>query len=452
VLTLAAARLGLILVPLNPRQAAPEIEYAVNDCGPCLVVADEECEVNIPPRSALLSVRAIFVVGQSHERNESYESLLADDIPSSPASIHEEHAFCILYTSGTTGKPKGAVLTHLGIVHSMLHYQLAMSLRPGEVTLLAVPASHVTGLVALILTTIMVGGSLVIMRAFKARDFIRLAARERMTYTLMVPAMYNLCLLDEDLGKFDLSTWRIGGFGGAPMFEATITQLSARLPRLKLFNVYGATETTSPVTVLPLDDNGHRADSVGAALPCVDLKIVDERGEQVAAGSTGELWIGGPMVVPGYWGNPSASSEAFVSGFWRSGDIVSLDPDGFLRVLDRKKDVINRGGYKIYCVEVENVLSEHEEVIECAVVGRADSVLGERVHAFVVTRGGTTSPDRLRQYCLQRLSDYKVPEYFTLRTSPLPRNANGKILKAALRKLLEDDPRWIGGPDRSLSS
>jgi acyl-CoA synthetase (AMP-forming)/AMP-acid ligase II len=160
---------------------------------------------------------------------------------------------------------------------------------------------------------------------------------------------------------------------------------------------------------------------------------MDDDGREVAQGESGELWIAGPMVVPGYWNNPEADRTAFCGGYWKSGDIGSVDAQGYVRVFDRKKDMINRGGYKIYCIEVEGVLARHSQVLECAVVGRPDPVLGERVHAAIVPRSAEIDVDELKAFCARQLSDYKVPETIAL-LDALPRNANGKVLKTALRE------------------
>ena len=354
----------------------------------------------------------------------------------------------ILYTSGTTGHPKGATLTHANIVHSVLHYQACLKLviagqdSPGERAVLAVPASHVTGLVAIIATMLQVGGAIIVVPAFKAETFIALLADERISHSMMVPAMYNLCLLHPRFASAQLDAWRIGGYGGAPMPVATIDALNTRLPGLTLVNAYGATETTSPVTMMPLGRTRDHADTVGVALPAADIRVMGDDGVEVAPGETGELWIGGPMVVPGYWANPEASAASFTAGHWHSGDLGSVDADGYVRVFDRKKDMLNRGGYKIFSVEVENVLMAWPGMVEVAIVGRPCPVLGERVHAFVHVAGGTPDDAALRAFCAARLADYKVPETVTWRTEPLPRNANGKLMKRLLRaELLPLPPR-----------
>ena len=300
------------------------------------------------------------------------------------------------------------------------------------------PASHVTGLVAIIATMWQVGGAVVVVPEFKADAFVRLMANERVSHTLMVPAMYRLCLLSDALPGADLSAWRVGGYGGAPMPVSTIDALAERLPGLTLQNAYGATETTSPATMMPAGLTRAHADSVGVALPAADIRVMDDDGREAAPGSDGELWIAGPMVVPGYWADAEATAREFTGGFWHSGDIGSVDAEGFVRIVDRKKDMLNRGGFKVYSVEVENALMAWPGVVEAGVVGTPCAVLGERVHAFVYAPGvqGCGADDAsIKAHCAARLADYKVPEGITWSATPLPRNANGKILKRALRAL-----------------
>jgi O-succinylbenzoic acid--CoA ligase len=352
--------------------------------------------------------------------------------PAPVAAVDEQDTAVILYTSGTTGKPKGARLTHLNIAHSVLHFEACMRLGPDDRSALAVPASHVTGLIATIASMAHVGGATVVLPEFKAADFVALVERERITHTLMVPAMYNLCLLVPDVGARDLSSWRVGGYGGAPMPVPTIDALSERLPGLVLVNAYGATETTSPTTMMPSGLTRDHADTVGVALPCAEIVVMDDDGREVPAGQVGELWIGGPMVVPGYWDNPDATARRSrpASGTRRP----RLGRcDGFVRIFDRKKDMLNRGGFKIYSVEVENALMAFPGVVEAAIVARPCPVLGERVHAVVHAPGIEADDDSLRAHCRRLLADYKVPETITWSSSPLPRNANGKVLKRLLR-------------------
>ena len=426
---LALARLGAVAVPIGIREQRPGLAYMLGQCSARGIVFDAELDDRVPTAAEVPSL-ALRVEAGWTEAAAAADPALAPP----PAEVGEHEVAVILYTSGTTGRPKGAMLTHFNIAHSVLHFEAGMGLRRGERSMLAVPASHVTGLVAIIATMLHVGGALVVMPAFKAADFIALMAAERISHTLMVPAMVQLCLLSPAFEAADLSAWRIGGYGGAPMPVPTIDALAQRLPGLVLQNAYGATETTSPATLMPAGLTREHADSVGIALPCADIRVMDDAGREVPAGEAGELWIGGPMVVPGYWDDPAASAASFTAGHWHSGDIGSVDADGFVRIFDRTKDMLNRGGFKVYSVEVENVLMAFDGVVEAAIVGRPCPVLGERVHAFVHAPGIAPDEAMLRRHCAERLADYKVPETITWSAQPLPRNANGKVLKRLLRE------------------
>lgn len=432
---LAALRLRAIAVPINVREQTPELAYVLNHCGAKLIVHETELAERLPAPSEVAALRNRVSIDGGNG-SEPFAALLQGGAAPPYAAAGEEHVATILYTSGTTGRPKGAMLTHLGYVHSALHYVYAMALTERDRSVAAVPLSHVTGVIALIATQMRAAGTLILMPAFKAAEFLRLAARERMTHTVLVPAMYNLLLLQPDFEAHDLSAWRIGGYGGAPMPLATIERCAARLQRLQLMNLYGATETTSPATIMPPQFTRDHLDSVGLAVACGEILVMDDAGREVPRGATGEIWIRGPMVVPGYWNDPQATQREFTGGFWHSGDLGSIDEAGFVRVYDRKKDLINRGGYKVYTAEVESVLAEHPAVLEAAVVAKPCPVLGERVHAFVALREGGVGASELQRHCAARLADYKVPESYTLTLEPLPRNANGKLLKRALRERL----------------
>lgn len=423
---LALQQLGVIAVPVGVREQRPGLAYIAQQCGARGIVFDAALaeRVPLPDEAPALTLRLPA---------ESLDTLPAGPQPPAHAAAETDTAV-ILYTSGTTGRPKGAMLTHLSLVHSALHYQACMQLRPGDRSALAVPASHVTGLVAVIASMWRVAGCVVVVPEFKADTFVALLSAERVTHTLMVPAMYKLCLLSPALAGADLSHWRVGGYGGAPMPVSTIDELSQRVPTLLPLNCYGATETTSPATVMPAASTRVQADSVGVALPAADIRVMDDDGRELPPGQTGELWIGGPMVVPGYWANPEATAASFTAGYWHSGDLGSVDEHGFVRVFDRKKDMLNRGGFKIYSVEVENTLMGWPGVVEAAVVGKPCPVLGERVHAFVHAPGATVDATALRAHCAAQLADYKVPETVTFSDTPLPRNANGKLMKRLLRE------------------
>jgi acyl-CoA synthetase (AMP-forming)/AMP-acid ligase II len=309
-----------------------------------------------------------------------------------------------------------------------------MELTSADRSIAVVPLAHVTGVVANVMSMACCAGALIIVAEFKAAEYLKIAARERITYTVMVPAMYNLCLLQADFDNYDLSAWRIGGYGGAPMPIATIEKLAVKIPGLKLMNAYGATETTSPSTIMPGELTASHIDSVGLPCPGADIIVVDAQGRELPRGEIGEIWIRSGSVIKGYWNNPKATVESLTGGFWHSGDLGSIDAQDFVRVVDRQKDMINRGGLKIYSAEVESVLAGHPGVVESAIIAKPCPVLGERVHAVIVTRGSEVREGALRAWCAERLSDYKVPETMVLTAEPLPRNANGKVMKRQLRE------------------
>lgn len=429
----AAAHAGLVTVLLSTRQQKPEIAYVLADSGAKLLIHEAGHADRLPEASDVPELKHRIAVDDSTA--SPFSTLLDHAASAAPAEVGEQDTAMILYTSGTTGKPKGAMLAHCNIVHSSMIFASCLQLTASDRSIAAVPLGHVTGVVANIMTMVCCAGALIVMPEFKAAEYLKLAARERVTYTVMVPAMYNLCLLQPDFDSYDLSSWRIGGFGGAPMPIATIERLAVRLPGLKLSNCYGATETTSPSTMMPGELAAQYIDSVGLPCPGAEIIAVDADGRELPRGEIGEIWIRSASVIKGYWNNPKATAESFTAGFWHSGDLGSVDAQNFVRVFDRQKDMINRGGLKIYSAEVESVLSGHPDVLESAIIAKPCSVLGERVHAVVVVRR-ESSIATLQAWCAERLSDYKVPETIDLTTEPLPRNANGKVLKRQLREVV----------------
>ena len=428
----AAAHAGLITVLLGTRQQKPEIAYVLTDCGARLLIHEAGLADRVPEARDVPDVQHRIAVDDDAHLSQ-FSSLCDNAALPSPAEVAEEDTAMILYTSGTTGRPKGAMLAHCNVIHSSTIFVSCLQLTEADRSIAAVPLAHVTGVVANVMTMVRCAGTLIIMSEFKAAAYLQVAMRERVTYTVMVPAMYNLCLLQPDFDSCDLSSWRIGGYGGAPMPVATIERLDAKIPGLKLMNCYGSTETTSPSTIMPGELTAAHIDSVGLPCPGAEIIVLDATGRELPRGEIGEIWIRSGSVIKGYWNNPAATAESFTGGFWHSGDLGSIDAQNFVRVFDRQKDMINRGGLKIYSAEVESVLAGHADVVESAIIAKPCPVLGERVHAVIVTRNNDASIEALRAWCAERLSDYKVPETIVLTMQPLPRNANGKVLKRQLR-------------------
>lgn len=425
----ALMRIGAVAVPMDPRLQGPEIEHVLSNSDAAFLLHDPGLADRLPAIVAREAVIAIPVPDDA----ALFPQATSGEEAGPPHVAAEEDPALILYTSGTTGRSKGAVITHFNVAHSAIHHCANLGLGPEDRALIAVPLGHVTGLICGVIAPLWTGGTLILLPYFKAREFLAAAAAQRMTYTIMVPAMYGLCLRVDDIDSYDLSSWRLGHFGGSPMPEATVAALARRFPGLALVSGYGATETCSPAAMTPVGLGARPADAVGTPLPCAEIIVVDpETGREVGVGDTGELWIRGPMVSPGYWRNPEATAQSFVAGYWRSGDIGRIDSDGNVYVRDRLKDVINRGGYKIYSAEVEGVLAQMPGLVEAALVGRPDPVLGERVHAFVSVAGPVAEAE-LTAFCAARLADYKVPESWTITSQPLPRNSTGKLAKNELR-------------------
>ncbi len=449
---MAAIFLGAIAVPVGTRLQAPELEFIYNNCEAAAVFYDQHTVAVQPSASATPTLKLRIVCGDSVAPEEGvyvFEQLIDANKPIAGIFIPaEDDCATLLYTSGTTGQPKGAMLTHLGLVHTMLHWVYRFRLTLGERTIVCVPISHVTGLAAQLLVMFATAGCTIMQRDFEVSHFLDLAEREKLSYCIMVPAIYKLLLLRGNFNGRDFSAWRVGAFGGAPMPEATIHEMSARLPNLMLANAYGATETSSPATIMPLAACRSVVDSIGTTVDCGQVLIMDDTGQEVPCGETGEIWIAGPMVVPQYWKRPDADKD-FVAGYWKSGDIGSIDKEGFVRIFDRKKDMINRGGYKIFCTEVENVISDYPGVDDVALVPVPCEVLGERVCACIYSQHGEGRSkdlnEGLTEFLKERVADYKIPDYYHVQPDLLPRNANGKIQKLVLRKLAEAQ---FGSTDR----
>ncbi|MEB3103857.1 class I adenylate-forming enzyme family protein [Ferviditalea candida] len=442
----ACSRLGAIAVPLNTRLAQKEIAFMLKQSNSSILIADMEFAGNVEHAEQISpSIRHKFSVGGQMDGFTAFEALTSPAEPAPSAAVHEEDPLYIMYTSGTTGTPKGAVGSHLGIIHSVMCYARILKTSERDRSLDAVPLFHVTGLVGQLVHMIYVGGTNVLMRRFKADEFIRLLSEEKITFTFNVPTIYVIIMSHPLFKAYTYETVRVLAYGGAPMSPQTIHQLKQEFPGVHLHNAYGATETTSPTTVMPLHYQEKKLSSVGYPIPVIELKLVNERGQECGPSEVGELWIKGPNVVAGYWDNDEANKKSFAGDYWRSGDLAMKDEDGFIYIMDRSKDMINRGGEKIFSIEVENLLYSHAKVFEAAVVGVPDPVFGERVKAVIVPKPGTTvAAEEFKQFVRAHLADYKVPEIVEFCTE-LPRNPGGKILKSLLRETMHNDEKRMNG-------
>ncbi|MCW2577095.1 MAG: putative fatty-acid--CoA ligase, partial [Modestobacter sp.] len=396
---------GGIVVPLNTRLAEAEVEFILGDCGAAHVVRPGEP--------------------------------LPDGEPGEIADAGHGDVAALFYTSGTTGRPKGAMLTHenfLTTIESVIRCrELSRDPEVSNATLIAVPLFHVTGCCSQMMTQIALGGLSVVMPQFKPAPFLAAIPAYGITLVTSVPTIYELVLRHPDFASTDVSTVRTLSYGGAPIAPELVHRLLAAFPHARLGNGFGLSETSALATFLPHEYATTHADAVGFPTPVNDVRI--DRPDDVSG--VGELLVRGPNVVAGYWGDPVRTAETFVDGWLHTGDMATLT-DGIVRIVDRAKDMINRGGENVYSVEVENALAAHPDVVEVAVVGVADPVMGEKVGAVVLHRTGVTAaelvPD-LIAFARTQLADFKVPQFVRVLEAPLPRNAGGKVLKSPLRQV-----------------
>ncbi|HWP44568.1 MAG TPA: AMP-binding protein, partial [Blastocatellia bacterium] len=342
----------------------------------------------------------------------------------------------IFYTSGTTGFPKGAMTTHENFLSNIeTCHRIRTVPRDGSVrNLVSVPLFHVTGCNSQLLPTCEAGNTVVIMPAFEVQAFLRAIRDERINLLVSVPAIYWLAINQPNFGEFDTSAVQWISYGGAPIAPDLVARIMEAFPNARVGNGFGLTETSSVTTFLPHEYARERPETVGFAAPVVDLDLYDPDPKS----GVGELLVRGPNVVKGYWNKPEATRDTFVDGWLHTGDMARIDEQGFVQIVDRKKDMICRGGENVYCVEVENALAAHPSVFEVAVLGVPDPMMGEKVGAVVVPRPGCEiDTAELLSFASERLADFKVPQYLVVRNTPIPRNPGGKMLKPALRKEIE---------------
>lgn len=436
-LLFACARIGAIVVILNTRLKEKELSYMLTHSGASLLCFDAECMEkveNLRGEGALSHIRRFFLIDSTAVEKAyiPFEILLQPAV-APIVHVRETDSLFIMYTSGTTGMPKGAIISHLGAIHGAMSYECVMGMDEQAKTLVAVPLFHVTGLVGQLLHMIRVGGTSVLMKEYKTDTYIRLLAEENVTFLFNVPTIYVMMMSHSDFSMHTYHAVRTLAFGGAPMSMDTIHELKRSFPGAILHNAYGATETSSPTTIMPQHVSEQKLQSVGMPILVADVKVVNANGEECAAGEVGELLIKSPTVIEGYWDNEEATKRSFTDGFWHSGDMAMMDEDGFVYIVDRMKDMINRGGEKVFSVEVENVLYNHPSILEAAVIGIPDKMYGELVKAFVVVRDGAAiNVEEIRQFVRQHLAEYKVPAVVEFLTE-LPRNPGGKIMKARLK-------------------
>jgi acyl-CoA synthetase (AMP-forming)/AMP-acid ligase II len=400
-----AVMAGGVAVAVNTRSSQPEVEFVLSDSG---------AHIDLSP-----------------------DTPLPDAQPYVTDQVGREDIAALFYTSGTTGHPKGVPTTHEAFVtnteNAVRCLRQPRDIGEGLRTLISVPLFHVTGCNTQLLVATRLGGAAVIMPALNLDELIGALSAERISVLVTVPAVYSLLLRHKEFGTADVSGVRWVGYGGAPIAPSLVRSVKSAFPHATVFNGYGMTETASLMTALPDEEAIEHADSVGYAVPSVDLGVIalgdgdgDGDGDVV-----GELVTRGANVTSGYWNRPEATAATIVDGWLHTGDVVRVDDAGRVHIVDRLKDIINRGGENISSVEVEAALLAAPGVADACVLAVPDEIMGEKVGAVLF--GEQVDVPAVLEHCREQIADFKIPQYISVTTAPLPRNAGGKLLKGKLR-------------------
>lgn len=451
----AITSMGAVVVGMNAWWVAQEMHYGLEDSRPRVLICDrerlqrfKEIRDDFPE----LKVVAVRLGQDAPEGVFEWRDLIDADPQLPELSIDPDSDACIFYTSGTTGKPKGAQLTHRGCVANIMNLAFINTIQPIAIArsrnepstspgtvkqhcaLIATPLFHVTAnnCVAQVMT--MVGGKLIHMHKWDAADALRAIEEEQVTSFSAVPMMSREMLQHPDFATRDTSSLQSIGGGGAAVQPDLVKKLEKETVNARAGTGYGMTETSGIIAAVSADFFVAKPTSVGRAMPTFEVKCVDDAGNSLAVGERGELWLRGAPVIKGYLNRPGE----IVDGWLRTGDIGYLDEDGFIFLVDRLKDMVLRGGENVYCSEVENAIFSHQAVAECVVIAVPDDRLGEEVGAAVYLKEGSSADaSALREHCRELLSAYKIPRYIWCVSQPLPRNANGKFIKRDVQAALD---------------
>jgi len=454
-----ASAAGAVVVPLNSWGKGSELAYALEDSGARVLIADAERIARIEEHRQRLPLEAVIAVRTESlspgcDRIEDVLGAVPADMTLPELVLEPEDGATLFYTSGTTGRPKGAIGSHRNIctaitslafaqVRGMLRSGAPMpeagSAAPQQAYLLSVPFFHVTGCHGVLCSMTAFGGKIVLMHKWDPERALELIEREGITSLGGVPSMVAQLMDSPRFDEHDTSSVRTIGYGGAPAPPELLRRIEKRFPAATASNGYGLTETSSLVTLNVGPDYAKRPESVGPALPVCETKVVDAEGNELPPGELGELWLKGACVVEGYWNRPEATAKEFTEGWFHTGDLVRIDDEGFVTIVDRLKDMVIRGGENVYCAEVEAALFEHPDVRDAAVIGVPHATLGEEVGVVIqLYPGGSRSEERLRSHLAERLASFKVPTRFWFDESALPRNAAGKVVKRELKERFLD--------------
>lgn len=434
----AAARLGALFVPVNPRSVAPEVRHILDDSGARVAIAEPDSASVLRSAAAGAASEVVLLAVGDAEGLEDVVAASAVRPDTAPeVDVAEADDAMLMYTSGTTGYAKGVVMDHHRLIWTALTVSiLTAGMRDGASLVHAAPLYHAGQTTMMLLPGVLVGAKHVIVPGFEPVSLLEIMERERTTAFFGPPTMYQFLMSAYLAAPRDLSAWELGVYGAAPMPASLAAALQREFGWVRIYSCYGQTEAGPGGFYSSPEEVRERPDVTGyRAFPNTMVRIVTAEGADAGPGEVGEVWLTGETMMKGYWNNPKATAETLVDGWVRTGDLARRDEQGGMSIVDRLKDMIISGGRNIYSVEVENAAASHSAVADCAVVGRSHPEYGETVVAVVSLRDGATlTLEELRDHCGALVSDYKLPR--ELIVAPIPRNPSGKILKHVLRREL----------------
>ncbi len=427
------AKIGAIVVPLNWRLAPPEIAVIAKDAGiKALAYGPEHTALVAAIRADLSAAVYVAAGSEAQAGDHSYEALLAGSPAGEPVPQGEgDDPLVIMFTAGTTGQPKGAVLTHNNLFYDSCTVSFSLDWHSGDRVLVALPLFHIGALIYVVIDT-HVGATTVLMKAFDPTGFLKTVQEQKINSFLAVPAMLNFMLQAPTFNQADLSSVRWALSGSAPVPVPLIQAWAQR--GIAIQQVYGLTECTGGAAVLGPERALEKAGSTGLPMFHTEIRVVDDGGADARAGEVGEIVIRGPHVMREYWKNPLATAATVKDGWLQTGDLGKFDEEGYLTIVERKKDMIISGGENIYPAEVENVLGAMPQIAEVAVVGMPDLEWGEAVRVVArLKQGQSLTLADVVAHCTGKLGKFKLPKKLVLTDQPLPRTPTGKVLKRLLR-------------------
>ena len=433
----ACSKIGAICLPLNWRLSVKELEYILHDSSPTVLVYDAAFQ-----EAAISLLRECDINHQleinGNEDLVAYEGAIDQALSIKEVESLQSDTSMIMYTSGTTGHPKGAMITHEMTFYNCVNLGIPSKISSDSIQLVVLPLFHTGGLNCYANPILHAGGSLLLIRDFDPGRALSILSDSKLgvTHFFAVPAPYQFMMQHKDFEQSDLSGITAAGVGGAPCAEAILKAWSDK--GIPLVQGWGMTETSPGGTGLDAADALRKVGSAGKALHHTQIKIIDENGDEITNGAIGELLIKGPNITPGYWNNPEATAKSFVDGWLLTGDAAKMDDEGFVYIVDRWKDMYITGGENVYPAEIENIIYELPQVAEAAIIGVPSERWGETGKAVIVVKPGETlNPDEVIAHCLANLAKFKVPHTVDF-IDALPRNATGKILKREIRALYVD--------------